>query len=103
MSSLNVFSNRFDAATPRYKVSSKKIQNFRIVSIIMNKKSFMQLSLTPGPLSHCIQPIELDLNRGVSPFGPIKRQDTKIGGCHLAFFPITIVQGRGLNSESSLP
>ena len=41
------------------------------------------------------------LNRGVSPFEPMRRQDTKIGGCHLAFFPITFVQGRGLNSESS--
>ena len=44
--------------------------------------------------------IELDLNRGVNPFGPIRRQDTEIGGCHLVFFPITFVQGRGLNSES---
>ena len=31
--------------------------------------------------------IEPDLNRGVYPFGPIRRQDTKVGGCHLAFFP----------------
>ena len=31
--------------------------------------------------------IELDLNRGGNPFGPIRRQDTKIGGCHLPFFP----------------
>ena len=30
---------------------------------------------------------ELVLNRGVNLFGPIRRQDTKIGGCHLAFFP----------------
>ena len=34
--------------------------------------------------------IELDLNRGVKPFGPIIRQDTKIGGCHLAFPPINL-------------
>ena len=45
--------------------------------------------------------IELYLNRGVKPFGPIRRQDAKIGGCSLSISPITFVQGRGLNSESS--
>ena len=45
--------------------------------------------------------IDANLNRGVIPSGPIRRQDTKIGGCHLAFFPITFVQGQGLNSQSS--
>ena len=46
--------------------------------------------------------IELDLNGGVKPFWPIKGQDTKLGGCNLAFSHITctFVQGRGLNSES---
>ena len=38
--------------------------------------------------------IELDLNRGVSQFGPIRRQDTKRGGCHLAFFPILLYGAR---------
>ena len=31
--------------------------------------------------------IKLNPNRGVILFWPIRRQDTKIGGCHLAFFP----------------
>ena len=44
--------------------------------------------------------IELDLNGGVKMFGPIKGQDTKLGGCILAFSHITFLQGRGLNSES---
>ena len=39
--------------------------------------------------------IELDLNRGVKPFGPIKRQDKKIGGCHLAFSPLLLYRGEG--------
>ena len=29
--------------------------------------------------------IRAGLNRGVNPFGPISRQDTKIRGCHFAF------------------
>ena len=29
--------------------------------------------------------MELDMKRGVKPFQPIRRQDTKIGGCHIAF------------------
>ena len=44
--------------------------------------------------------IQLDLNGGVKMFWPIKGQDTKLGGCILAFSHITFVQGRGLNSES---
>ena len=39
--------------------------------------------------------IELDLNRGVNPFGPIRRQDTKIGGCYLAFSPLLLYRGEG--------
>ena len=45
--------------------------------------------------------IELDLNNGVNQFRPIRGQDSKIGGYHLAFCPTTFVLGRGLNSESS--
>ena len=39
--------------------------------------------------------IELDLNGGVNPFGQIRRQDTKIGGCHLAFVPLLLFRGKG--------
>ena len=39
--------------------------------------------------------IELDLNRGVNPFGPIRRQDTKIGGRHFAFFPLHLCRDEG--------
>ena len=31
--------------------------------------------------------IEMDLNRGVNLIGPIRRQDTKVGGRHIAFSP----------------
>ena len=48
-----------------------------------------------GVLSSAMFTIELDLNRGVSPFGPIRRQDTKIGGCHLAFSPLLLYRGEG--------
>ena len=80
---------------------------------VLNRYQYSHLRICGQWQYHCIikyqvtgksdigELIELDLNRGVSPFGPIRRQDTKIGGCHLAFFPITFVQGRGLNSESS--
>ena len=67
--------------------------------VCINTFIFVQGLIFCGLLT--VDTIELDLNRGVSPFGPIRRQDTKIGGCHLAFFPITFVQGRGLNNESS--
>ena len=48
-----------------------------------------------------IRHIKMELNRGVNPSVPITKQDTRIGGCRLAFFPLNFVQGRGLNSESS--
>ena len=54
-----------------------------------------------GELSFMLLTIELYLDRAVKLFGPIRRLDTKIGGCHLAFSPINFVQGRGLNSGSS--
>ena len=37
----------------------------------------------------------LDLNRGVNPFGPVRRQGTNIGGCHLAFTPPLLYRGEG--------
>ena len=54
-----------------------------------------------GELSCILLTIEIYLNRAVKLFGPIKRLDTKIGGCHLAFSAITFVQRRGLNNGSS--
>ena len=39
--------------------------------------------------------LELYLNRVVKPFGPIKRQDTKLGGCHLSFHPLLLYRGEG--------
>ena len=44
---------------------------------------------------------EIYLNRVVKPFKTIKRQVSKIGGCHLAFSPSIFVQGGRLNSDFS--
>ena len=44
--------------------------------------------------------IELYLNTGVKPSGPMRRQDTKIGGCHM-LFPRYCCTGQRLISESS--
>ena len=70
--------------------------NSRICQICASDFLSAALSGTSRPLH-----IELDLNRGVSPFRPIRRQDTKIGGCHLAFSPLLLYMSLGFNNESS--
>ena len=86
-------------ATPHLR--NRGIRNLNLQKCFVLHSPSIGHTAQAQPLRHMVVTIELDLNRGVSPFGPIRRQDTKIGGCHLAFFPITFVQGRGLNSESS--
>ena len=44
-----------------------------------------KISCSTKIVAAMLKNIELDLNRGVNPFGPISRQDTKIRGCHFAF------------------
>ena len=79
-------------------MSPLNMNNMKI--ILPTKQMFQNSEVRQIRQDHWIalQIIELELNSGVKPFGPIRRQDTKIGGCHLAFFPIVFVQGRGLNS-----
>ena len=58
-------------------------------------KQNIKYNRSPAWLKNFAVNIELDLNRGINPFGPIRRQDTKIGDCHLAFSPLLLYRVEG--------
>ena len=77
-----VYNVEFSMATEFFSVFYHIMMSFKPINIVGN--------------------IELDLNRVVKPFGPIRRQDTKNRRLPSCLFPITFEKGPGLISESSL-
>ena len=66
----------------------------RFVKIVQEIKVIL-LAAENTCMCNIIFSIKLYLNREVKPVRHIRRQDTKIGDCHLAFSPIPFVRGGG--------
>ena len=76
-----VYNVEFSMATEFFSVFYHIMMSFKPINIVGN--------------------IELDLNRVVKPFGPIRRQDTNNLRLPSSLFPITLEMGPGLISESN--